>query len=316
MSESRSGGFFDRLADWFFAPAPLQPMVLNRIVLGSVLFLHAASRLPEFAAVYGSQSGAWSDPYRDFVGTVLGSQLALPLLPVVAAVAELAPAVRGPVVASLYAALLVSAGAFLLGFCTRLAGALAVVLHVFFLSLHPLSDWSWAQLIVPFAFYVVLSRAGEVVSLDGWRARRRGAPVPTWLAPAWPLRLLQIHVAVMYFHTGVARIDDPGWLHGDVLFEALAHTTFSRFDIDWYAWKAALVPLAYATFVLEPVAAFALWIPRLRTICALALLAMHAILELFTNVGWWNFMMAGGVACFLPAAWLSRLLPGSPRRAE
>jgi len=290
-------------------------MVLNRIVLGGVLFLHAASRLPEFDVVYGSQSGAWSEPYREFVSSVLGHQLALPLLPLVAAVAELAPPARSLVVAGLYATLLASAAAFALGLYTRLAGALAVVLHVFFLSLHPFADWSWAQMIVPFAVYVVLSRAGEACSLDGWRSRRRGRPTSAWQAPAWPLRLLQIHVAVMYFHTGFARIDDTGWLRGDVLFEALAHATFSRFDVDWYAWKPALVPLSYAAFLLEPLAAVALWIPRLRTLCAVALLAMHAVLELFTNVGWWNFVMAGGIACFLPVPWLSRLLPGAPRPA-
>lgn len=306
---ARGSGLHGRLGDWFFAPVPLHAMVLNRIVLGGVLFLHAASRLIEFNVLYGRQSGAWSAPYREFVEVVLGPQLALPLLPAVSALAGLAPPVRDLLVQGLYGGLLLSSLAFLLGFRTRPAGCIAIVLHVFFLCVHPFADWSWAQMIVPFALYVVFSRSGDALSVDGWRWRRRGEPPLPRMAPAWPMRLLQVHVAAMYFHSGFARIDDPGWLRGDVLFEALGHAIFARFDLDWYAWKSLLVPLAYAAFLLEPIAAFVLWVPRLRTACALALLAMHATLELLTNVGWWNFVMAGGVACFLPTAWLARLLP-------
>jgi hypothetical protein len=40
---------------------------------------------------------------------------------------------------------------------------------------------------------------------------------------------------------------------------------------------------------------------------------MHAILELLTNVGWWNFVMGAGLLSFLPPRWLARLLPWLPR---
>jgi hypothetical protein len=309
---ARGSALRGRICDWFFAPAPLHAMVLNRIVLGGVLFLHAASRLPEFDVVYGRDSGAWSAPYREFVDVVLGPEMALPLLPAASVLAGLAAPLRDLLVQGLYGALLVSSLAFLLGFRTRPAGCIAVVLHVFFLGVHPLADWSWAQMIVPFALYVVLSHSGDAVSIDDWRLRRRGEPALPQMAPAWPMRLLQVHVAAMYFHAGFARIDDPGWLDGSALFEALSSAIFARFDVDWYAWKSVLVPLCYAAFLLEPVAAFALWVPRLRTACALALLVLHVTLELLTNVGWWNFVMAGGVACFLPTPWLARLLPGPP----
>jgi hypothetical protein len=309
----RGARFLGRISDWFFAPAPLHAMVLNRIVLGGVLFLHAASRLPEFDVVYGGDSGAWSAPYREFVDVVLGREMALPLLPAVSVLAGLAPPLRDLLVQGLYGTLLVSSLAFLLGFRTRSAGCIAVALHVLFLGVHPLADWSWAQIIVPFTLYVVLSRSGDAVSIDDWRRRRRGEPARPRMAPAWPMRLLQVHVTAMYFHAGFARIDDPGWLSGGTLFEALSSATFGRFDVDWYAWKPVLIPLCYAAFLLEPIATFALWIPRLRTACALSLLAMHLTLEVLTNVGWWNFVMAGGLACFLPTAWLERLLPGSLR---
>ena len=72
----------------------------------------------------------------------------------------------------------------------------------------------------------------------------------------------------------------------------------------------ALLLLSFATFLLGPLAAFVLWIPRVRTLCALALIAMHLILEVLTNVGWWNYIMIGGLLAFLPPPWVARLLPG------
>ena len=111
----------------------------------------------------------------------------------------------------------------------------------------------------------------------------------------------------MYFHTGFARIDDPAWLQGQALFEALARTIFTRFTFDLHAWRVELVLLCYAVFVLEPAAVVLLWIPRIRTLCALALIAMHLTLEILTNVGWWNYILVGGLLAFLPPQWMTPL---------
>ena len=44
--------------------------------------------------------------------------------------------------------------------------------------------------------------------------------------------------------------------------------------------------------------------------CALALIAMHVVLEVLTNVGWWNFIMVAGLLAFLPPTLVARALPG------
>jgi len=303
------------LERWFLGRVPVHAMVLNRIILGGVLFLHAAFRIPEFGVLYGSSSAAWSAPYRDFVRDMLAPQIPLPLLPVVSLLAKLEPEPRQLLLLGLYAGLLVSSLAFALGLRSRSAGCVALVLHLLFHAIHPFADWSWARLVAPFTIYCILSRAGDYASLDARSRRRRGGAAPSGWVPAWPMRLLQIHVAAMYFHAGFARIDDPGWLQGDVLYEALAQTLFSRFDLDLELWRPALALLSRAVFLLEPLAAVLLWVPWTRTLCALALLSMHGVLELLTNVGWWNYVMLGGLLAFLPPIWLARLLPGVPPAA-
>jgi hypothetical protein len=299
-----------RIEQWFFAPVAVHPMVVNRFVLGGVLFLHALSRVPEFGVLYGSASGAWSGAYREWVASFLAQDLAAPALWLTSLLAGVGPEPRQGLLVALYGLLLASSLAFTLGFYTRLLGTVAIALHLLFLSIHPLAHYGWASMMAPFTLYVVLSRSGDFESVDAWRRMRRvGASPPSDLAPAWPMRLLQVHVAAMYFHSGFARIDDPDWLRGEVLFEALTRTLFSRFTLDLELFMPALLLLSYAVFLLEPLAAVLLWIPRVRTLCALALIAMHVTLEILTNVGWWNYIMIGGLLAFLPPGWVARLLP-------
>jgi hypothetical protein len=299
-----------RVDDWFLGLVAVHPMVLNRIVLGGVLCLHALSRIPEFGVLYGSASGSWSRPYREFVDGFVAGDLAAPALWITAWLSNAGADVRQAVMVVLYGLLVASSLGFAVGLWTRVAGTTAIALHLLFLAIHPFAHYGWASMMAPFTLYVVFSRAGDHWSIDALRKRNVDSSWrPSLEVPAWPMRLLQVHVAAMYFHTGFARIDDPDWLRGEVLFEALTRTLFSRFTLDLDLFLPALLFLSYAVFLLEPLAAILLWIPRLRTLCALALIAMHVCLEILTNVGWWNYIMIGGLLTFLPPSWVGRLLP-------
>jgi hypothetical protein len=124
---------------------------------------------------------------------------------------------------------------------------------------------------------------------------------------------MQINICGMYAVAGWSRIDSPGWLEGKMMFEALTNTLFARFAIDWHAYRGLLVVPAYAVMILEPAASILLWIRPLAPWVALGLIAMHVGLELLTQVGMWNFLMIGGLLCFLSPAWsrnaLERVTP-------
>jgi hypothetical protein len=73
--------------------------------------------------------------------------------------------------------------------------------------------------------------------------------------------------------------------------------------------------LSHLVFILELAAPILLWVPRLAVVPYM-LIAMHLGLEAVTNVGWWSFVMIGGLTSFLPAAHLEAVLtrlPGGPR---
>ncbi len=286
-------------------------MACNRMLLGSALVIAYLIRLPELGTLFLSGSTAWFPPFR----TVLSGRSDYPLRFAVSWLEPLSGETRSAVLVGLYCLLLFAAASFALGVRTRLSGTVALLLHLFFVTINPIAYWGWSALIFPFFLYTLLSPSGRVLS---WDARRCATEPEDWQTSAWPIRLVQIHVCVMYFETGVARLDDERWLAGQMLYEALTNTLVTRLAIDWHPWREVLEVFCYGTFLLEPLAPLLLCIPRLRTPAAVALIALHIGLELLTRVGMWNFLMIGGLLTFLPANWLHRMVgrgPGERGRA-
>ena len=81
----------------------------------------------------------------------------------------------------------------------------------------------------------------------------------------------------------------------------------SKLVIDWRPFQPVLQLATWIVYPLEPFAVLGLWIPRIGAWVAYALLAMHAGLELLTNVGWWGFAVAPGLLAFVPPSHLERL---------
>ncbi len=68
-----------------------------------------------------------------------------------------------------------------------------------------------------FAVLLILSlaRSGNAFSIDAWRARRSGRPLPD-VAPAWPMWLLRFECATVYGASGLSKLLDPDWFGGTV----------------------------------------------------------------------------------------------------
>lgn len=278
-----------RIERWFLGPAPLDGLAAARIAFGATLFLCYAARAPVVMDYWGPGG---------FGGALfLASVPDAPPLEhrVWPALAWLRVVRSEAAVWALWSALLAASAAFALGWRTRLAGAVALALHVSFYARNPFAyDGSWAQYLTGPLLYTVLAPSGRLWSLD---ARR--TPAESRMAPAWPLRLLQVHTACMYLAAGVSRLDKESWLYGDMVFVALSGTTHSRLAIDWTPWLPLLRIGAWGSLALEALAPVMLWLPRIGRYWALALMALHAALELTTNVGFWSHVMIGCLASFV-----------------
>jgi hypothetical protein len=302
---------------WLFAPQPVYPLVVARIVFGAVFFCCYVVRLPDAEALYGPSGlgyAEWFQPFAKYPAITRA---------IAGAIESVLPAFSDGGMWVAYGALLISSFCFMVGFRTRTAGVITYLLSFYFvLGRLQAGYWGWPFVLHGFLLYVVVSPAGRFLSVDDWWARRKtgAAPRPAsqWTTPAWPLRLLQVHVCTVYLTAGWSRIDDPGWLKGRGVYIAVTNMLHSKWVIDWQPYKLPLTFLSHFVFLLEMAAPVLLWV-RSLTIVPYMLIAMHLGLEAISNVGWWSFIMLGGLASFLPTRHLEAVLerlPGGPRRDD
>lgn len=317
VTASRVPDIRGALHRWFFDAQPVQPLVAARIIFGGSIFCSHVARIPEVHTIYGVdglQGPLWFPLLRETMGD-------LPWDPMAArAIEQVLPALSDGWILSLFAALILSSLCFTVGFKTRLSGFVTLAIFAYFARARaPFSYWGWATFMQAPLLYVILSSSGRYLSLDDWLERRKSGapprPFAEWLAPAWPLRLLQVNTCTMYAVAGWARLTDAGWISGQTTYNAMANGRFSRLIINWQFAKPMLSLATWVTYVIEPLAPFCLWMRRVGPVFAYVLVALHVLLELGTNIGWWSYIMLGCLATFVPTAHLDAVLsrlPGAP----
>lgn len=294
-----------RIHDFYLAPQPQHALVGARILLGLTIFATYTTRLPGSQLLFGPDGMAGSSFYQRLPDAPAFNRR------VSEAFRVLADAGSAEVILGLQLLLVVAALAFAAGAFTRTTGALTLVLHLLFYARNPfVYEGSWAEFIHAPLLYVICSGAGRHLSVDAFRAGRRGRPAASWLGPGWPLRLMQIHICCMYLAAGWSRFDKESWLTGELVYVALSGATHSRLVLDWGPVMPILAIGTWGALFLEVTAPIALWPRFTRRAWALALVALHLGLELLTNVGWWQSVMIAGLLSFL-LPWRPRTRDGS-----
>jgi hypothetical protein len=287
----------------FFAPQPMLALVVLRIGLGALVFFSYASKSPHVQSIYGPEGLGGARFHERVAGVAPGRALE-------ASAHWLHGLVSADLIWVLYGTLLVTSLAFALGAFTRVTGTIALVLHTLFHAHNFTATLGWAVMLKSFWICALLAPTGRFASVDSWLSRRNAtdagkrASIGEWRGPGWPLRMVQMQVCAMYAVNWL-RLDDAGWLKGAMVLVAVEDRWYGRFDFDWFVFRPLLALLSQGTLLLELLAPIALWIPGLGAFWALGLIAMHANLEFFANVGWWQPLMILALLTFVPVRWLA-----------
>ncbi len=204
---------------FFFGPRDVRPLALMRIGVGFIV----AWMLLERVAVARS---ALSD--EGWLPTEAAIQLMDPFHWSIFHVIDGPGMVAGLLVLGGVCALL-----FMVGLFTRVAGAIAFVILASAHVRNPAVLYGADSVARIWLFYLLLMPCGRAWSIDAIRARvREGARAflaDTPVMQAWPVRLLQFQVAVIYLATGISKSYGTDYHEGTALWYALANPTYSRF---------------------------------------------------------------------------------------
>lgn len=122
--------------------------------------------------------------------------------------------------------------AFTLGLATRLTNLATLAITLAYVHRAPMLTGQFEPVLCFMLFYLCLSPSGAYLSLDSWRKRRTSGACPphSWSAGV-ALRLIQVHVAALYFMMGVTKLAGAPWWSGEAVWWLIAHTESRLIDL-------------------------------------------------------------------------------------
>ncbi len=232
---------------------------------------------------------------------------------------------------------LVILAAFTLGFSSRLTAVLTWIIVVSTVRRVPIALYGFDQVLSTLALYLALFGAsGQAVSLDRflrrWRQARslaakslkRGGttgrrvrpdeparPIPT-VSANLALRLIQLHLAVIYGMAGLAKVQGPSWWDGTAIWKTMATGEFVVLDFTALAdWPMLINLVTHASLALELLYPVLVWIKRVRPLLLAGVVVLHVgIAVMSPGLAEFALAMIAGNLAFVSGAWLRELAIG------
>lgn len=198
-----------------------------------------------------------------------------------------------------WASLLVAGCGLLVGLTSRLCAIAAWLLHLCAAKSGGFVSYGMDNFMTIGLFYLMLSPLPDRFSLD-WRLRTLQSKDPQFLG-FWR-RVLQLHLCVVYFFSGLTKCLGSGWWNGSSVWRALIRPPFNVINPEILVTFKYLFPLAgILVCLLEFGYPFFIWRSRTRNIWLLGICAMH--ITIAVTMGMYLFslvMIVLNVAAFAP----------------
>jgi hypothetical protein len=191
-----------------------------------------------------------------------------------------------------------SLGALLLGWRTRPAAVTGWLISLSFKTSSSLSAYGVYEFANIALFYCVWMPVGHALSID--RRAGRVSDAPSAMA-CLSLRVLQLHLCIVYLASGIEKATGDQWRNGEALWRALMRGDLGQYDFSWLANCPELAQvICWGTLAIEIGYAFLIWPRSTRRAMALAAIGMHA--GIAVAMGLWSFsalMIVLNAAAFL-----------------
>ena len=217
-----------------------------------------------------------------------------------------------------YAVAMLILAMFTVGFLTRISSILALAVVISFANREPEALFGLDKINLVLTFYLTIGPSGAALSADRLLARwRRGTaqdPTNRSAFANFAVRLIQVHMCVIYFFAGLSKFQGPAWWNGQAMWLAFGNLEYQSVDMSWLAWHPWAVDfLTHFTALWELSFCVLIWIRILRPLVLAGAVVMHV--GIGATLGLWTFSLIMLVGCmsFLPAEGVRRLLGRSTR---
>jgi hypothetical protein len=209
---------------------------------------------------------------------------------------------------------LVCMACYVIGFCSRPMAVICWFAHISFVT-RGYSIWFGMDAILLFIlFYLMFAPTGAALSVDRllarWRALKKAGSPDALLEPplSWganaALRMIQIHMGVVYICSALAKLQGPAWWNGYATWTSLNTQEFALFPMDWlgrnevlWQWVCGIGTLA--TILFELIFIFLIWLRGWRPLILVGAVLLHLGIGLTMGLFGFGVVMVTGCFAFL-----------------
>lgn len=176
----------------------------------------------------------------------------------------------------------------LVGLFSRIAAILAWFLYLCVVRSIGYSSYGVDNLTIIGLFYLMVAPLGDRMSLDSilWHRSSNSDLLPFFR------RILQIHLCLIYFFSGVSKLAGIGWWNGTSLWRALTVPPFQFVNPELLVrWKMFLPAAGLAICALELLYPIFIWLRPTRTFWLVSICAMHLMIGLTMGMFLFAFIM-------------------------
>jgi uncharacterized membrane protein YphA (DoxX/SURF4 family) len=166
-----------------------------------------------------------------------------------------------------------------------------------------------------FAFYLIFVPPWEQLQWPPSEPHRESRPASRF--PAWPLRLFQLQMCLIYLCSAIQKTDGIEWLDGTALYYVFRLDDMVKFHLpQWIPESMGLMRvMTWSVLVFELLAPVLLWLKSTRRACLAVAVAFHLLTDYSLNLHLFHWIMLTGLLSFLKyEEW--RLLTSPFRRSR
>jgi hypothetical protein len=222
---------------------------------------------------------------------------------------------------------------FTIGFCTRVTSVLTWLGVISYIQRAPTTLFGMDTMMNILLVYLMIGPSGAALSVDRllvrfWTTRkalrlRRALPSlrpPPLVSANFTLRLLQVHLCIIYLSAGLAKLKGVSWWNGQAPWGTMACPEFSPIHNSLYLsilrflaenrmlWEITMSSVAVFTLAMEIGFAFLIWHPKLRWVWLTMAVLMHTGIAVFMSLNTFSLMMIGLLLAFVPVATVHQVL--------
>jgi Vitamin K-dependent gamma-carboxylase len=275
--------------EWFFGGTTDNWLAALRIGLGLQLVLYCIISRADWRQMFALQPGSFVTRDLTEALVTLGSTL-VPRVSWFISAGEFIGLCEATVLWVVWSVLLAAGLCLVAGIFCRSSAIAAWFLHLSAIKSSALLSYGVDNFTSIGLFYLMLSPLPDHLALDSrWRKR---PPKNTQLQSLWQ-RVLQLHLCVIYFFSGLTKLLGNGWWNGESLWRALTRPPFDMVSSEVLIHgKYLFIPLGLGICLLETSYPIFIWLRRTRLIWLVGIIAMHGAIAVLMGLYLFGLIMA------------------------